>query len=146
MTDDSTGGDRDNGAMRQAQRVHCLRSRHIRCEFGVTSRNPLVQRFPSNPALDAAPSSAHVQEYGVELTAMSKVKDPRAGYACYLFRLVSRYPLGVPPYGSGKITVLATDEALPIFDYELLECIVKESKFPAGKNAEQVSINFQRCR
>jgi hypothetical protein len=76
--------------MRQAQRVHGLRSRHIRPEFGVTSRNPLTQRFPSNPALDAAPSSAHVQEYGVKLTAMSKVQDSRAGYACYLFRLVSR--------------------------------------------------------
>ena len=145
MTDDSTGGDRDNGAMRQAQRVHCLRSRHIRCESSASraaihwfSDSRRIQR------LDAAPSSAHVQEYGVELTAMSKVQDPRAGYACYLFRLVSRYPLGVPLHGSGKITVLATDEALPIFDYELLECIVKRIQIPGGEEREQVSIEISK--
>ena len=84
------------------------------------------------------------QEYGVDLTVMSKVPDTRACYACYLFGLVSCYPLGVPPYGSGKIAMLATDEALPIFDNELLESAVNESKFPAGKNAKQVPIEISK--
>jgi len=43
MTDDSSGGDRDSCAMRQAQPVHCLRSRYVRRQFGVASRNPLIE-------------------------------------------------------------------------------------------------------
>jgi hypothetical protein len=52
--------------------------------------------------------------------------------------------MGVPPYSRGKIAVLAADEALPIFDSELLEGVVKESKIPAGKHAEQVPIEISK--
>jgi hypothetical protein len=52
--------------------------------------------------------------------------------------------VGIPPYGSGKVAVLAADEALPILDNEPLEGVVKEPKFPAGKNAKQVSIEISK--
>src|SRR4029079_1645127 len=85
-----------------------------------------------------------VQEYRIELAITGMIPDPRATYACDRFRLVSCHPMGVPPDRSGKITVLTTDEALPIFDDELLESVVKESKFPAGKNAKQVPIEISK--
>jgi len=52
--------------------------------------------------------------------------------------------VGVPPDRSGKVPVLTAAEALPIFNNELLEGVVKESKFPAGKNAKQVSIEISK--
>src|SRR5437016_957279 len=137
ITDGSAGGDRDNGAIRQAQGVLRLRSRHVRSEFRVASRNPLVQRFASNPALGAAPSPTHLQKYCVDLALMGKIPDPCAGRARYLFCLVGGHPVGVPPHGSRKVPVLAADQARPILDDELLEDIMEESEFRARKDAKQ---------
>lgn len=49
MTDDSTGGDRDNGAMRQAQRFPCLKREEgvrSRCDRGYLAQ---TARAPSCP-------------------------------------------------------------------------------------------------
>ena len=86
-----------------------LRSLHVQREFGVASRNPLVERLPTNPALGAARSPIHVQENGVDLTLTGKMLDPRTGRARYLFCLVDGHPLGVPPDDRRKVAMLATD-------------------------------------
>ena len=93
-----------------------------------------------NPALGAAPISAHLQEYGVYITLADKIQDPRTVHAHYLFCLIGRHPTGVPPDRSRKVAMLATNQAVPIFDYEPLEGIMKESEFPLGKDAKEVSI------
>jgi hypothetical protein len=50
--------------------------------------------------------------------------------------------MGVAPHGSRKIAMLTTDQALPILDYEILESVVKESEFVAGKDTKQVAVKI----
>jgi hypothetical protein len=63
---------------------------------------------------------------------------------CQLLCLIRGQPLGVPPYGSGKIAVLTTNETFPIIDNKLLKDIVKETEFPAGKDTKQVPIEISK--
>src|SRR6266545_5881650 len=75
----SGGSDCGEGEVLQTERPLRLGPRYVAREFRVASSNPLVQRFPSNPALGAAPSPAHVQKYGVDLALTGKIPDPCAG-------------------------------------------------------------------
>jgi hypothetical protein len=104
----------------------------------------LVQRFPSNPALRAVPSSAQVEEYSVDFTLTGKIPDPPAGHVCYHLGLVRGHPTGIPQYGSRKVSVLAADQARPILDYKPLEDIVQESDFAAWKNTKQVAVKIPK--
>jgi hypothetical protein len=61
-----------------------------------------------------------------------------------LLCLIRGQPLGVPPYGSGKIPVLTTNETFPIIDNKLLKDIVKESEFSAAKDTKQVPIEIPK--
>jgi hypothetical protein len=142
VADGSGGGDCGKGEVLKAERPLCLGSRHIGRECRVASGNPLVQRFPSNPALRAVPSSAQVEEYSVDFTLTCKIPDPPAGHMCYRLRLVCGHPTGIPQYGSRKVSVLAADQARPILDYKPLEDIVQESDFAAWKNTKQVAVKI----
>jgi hypothetical protein len=84
----------------QAERSLRLGSRHVGRERRVASGNPLVQRFPSDPALGAVPFSAYVQEYSFDLTLTRKIPDPPAGHMSYHLRLVRGHPTRIPQYGS----------------------------------------------
>jgi hypothetical protein len=50
--------------------------------------------------------------------------------------------MGAAPHGSRKVAMLTTDQALPILDDKLLEGVVKESKFVAGKDTKQVAVEI----
>src|SRR5271157_2887002 len=136
VADGSGGGDRGEREVLQTECRHRLGSRHVGREFRVASGNPLVQRFPSDPALGAAPTPAHVQEYRVDLALTGKIPDSAAGRVCYHLGLVRGHPMGTPPNGSGKVSVLATDQARPVLDYKPLEDVVQESEFAARENTE----------
>ncbi len=95
----SGGSDCGQGEVLQTERILRLGPRHVEREFRVTSSNPLVQRFPSNPALSAASSPSHIQKYGVDLALMREIPNPLAGRARYPFCLVCSHPMGTPPHG-----------------------------------------------
>src|SRR5271165_1638585 len=118
VADSSGGGDCGEGEVLQTERHLRLGSRHVAREFRVASGNPLVQRFPSNPALGAAPAPSHAQEYGVDLSLMGEVPDPPASSVCYNLRHVRGHPLGTPLHGQRKVSVLAADQARPVLDYK----------------------------
>jgi mRNA-degrading endonuclease RelE of RelBE toxin-antitoxin system len=50
--------------------------------------------------------------------------------------------MGIPQHGRRKVSVLAADQTLPVFDYKALEDIVKESEFAARKNTKQVAVKI----
>jgi len=50
--------------------------------------------------------------------------------------------MGIPQHGRRKVSVLAADQTLPVFDYKALEGIVKESEFAARKNAKEVAVKI----
>jgi hypothetical protein len=86
----------------------------------------------------------HAQEFTVNLALMHKIQDSRTSRACQPLRLIRRHPLGVPPHGNRKVTMLATDEARPILDYKPFETIMKKSKSPARKDTKKVSIEIPK--
>src|SRR6266849_116478 len=131
--DGSGGRDCGEGEVLQTERPLRLGSRHIAREFRVASGDPLVQRFPSNPALCAAPSPSHIQKYGVDLALTGEIPNPRAGRARYPFCLVCGDPMGTPPHGKRKVSVLAADKTRPVLDYKTLEGILQKSEFAARK-------------
>src|ERR1700683_810315 len=88
VADGPGGGDCGKGEVLQSERPLCLGSRHVGRERRVASGNTLVQRFPSDPALRAVPSSAQVEEYSVDFTLTGKIPDPPAGHVCYHLGLV----------------------------------------------------------
>jgi hypothetical protein len=75
---------------------------------------------------------------------MNQVENPPSGRVRQLLCLIRGQPLGVPPYGSGKISVLTTNETPPIIDDNLFKDIVKESEFPARKDTKQVPIEISK--
>jgi hypothetical protein len=68
VANNATRCDCNNRAMRQAQRGHRLRSRHVRSEFCIACCHPLVQRLSFDAAFCPAPSSPNLQKDGIELT------------------------------------------------------------------------------
>jgi hypothetical protein len=50
--------------------------------------------------------------------------------------------MGTPPHGRRKVSVLAADQAGPVFDYEAFEGIMEESEFAARQYAKQVPIEI----
>ena len=50
--------------------------------------------------------------------------------------------MGIPPYGSRKVSVLTADQTRPVLDYKPLEDIVQESEFAARKNTKEVAVEI----
>ena len=143
VADGSGGGDCGEGASSSAQAPSPPRV--AACSGASSASRAAIHWFSDSRRIQHSvrlPPRRTFRNMRVDLTLTGKVPDPPAGRVCYHLRLVRGHPLGVPPHGSRKVAMLATDQALPILDYKPLEDIMKESEFAARKNAKQVAVKI----
>jgi hypothetical protein len=73
VTDRAGCRDFDDRAICQTKGALRFRSRHVASEVRVAMRDPLIQRFPPNPAFGTAPAPWYVQEYAVKLALTNQI-------------------------------------------------------------------------
>ena len=147
ITDRAGSRDFNDRAICQTKGMLRFRSRHVASEVRVAMRNPLIQRFPANPAFGTAPAPVYAQEYAVKLALTNQIQNTLTRYACHPFRLVRRNPVALLSNDRREVAMLATDQALPVLDDKPLEDPVQEIQIHYGAGYEtDGDRNFQRCR
>src|SRR5206468_13113756 len=115
------GGAYDDGRHCEARFPDGLGPGHVASKFSVPGIHPAVQRFPPNPAFRAAPTAPNPHDCAFNLALLNKLENPLTGRACDSLCVIDCDPTRALLHRRRKIAMLAANQAVPLFDYELLE-------------------------